>query len=36
MSRDLPRNRLQPYVRVALSAMTAMAVLKDRGYVTVN
>jgi len=36
MSRDLPRERLQPYVRLALSAMTAMAVLKDRGYVTVN
>jgi intracellular sulfur oxidation DsrE/DsrF family protein len=36
MSRDLPRNRLQPHVRLALSAMTAMAVLKDRGFVTVN
>ncbi len=36
MSRDLPRDRLQPYMRIALSAMTAIAVLKDRGYVTVN
>ena len=36
MSRDLPRDRLQPYMRVALSAMTAIAVLKGRGYVTVN
>ncbi len=36
MSRDLPLDGLQPYVRVALSAMTAIAVLKGRGYVTVN
>lgn len=36
MSRDLPRDRLQPYMQVALSAMTAIAVLKGRGYVTVN
>jgi intracellular sulfur oxidation DsrE/DsrF family protein len=36
MSRDLPRDRLLPDVRLALSAMTAMAVLKGRGYATVN
>jgi intracellular sulfur oxidation DsrE/DsrF family protein len=36
MSRDLPRDRLQPDVRLALSAMTAMVVLKGRGYLAVN
>lgn len=36
MARDLPLDRLLPEVQLALSAMTAMVVLKARGYVTVN
>lgn len=36
MSRNLPREHLVPEVKLALSAMTAMATLKARGYVTVN
>jgi intracellular sulfur oxidation DsrE/DsrF family protein len=32
MSRNLPRDRLAPQVRVALSAMTALWTLQARGY----
>jgi intracellular sulfur oxidation DsrE/DsrF family protein len=31
-ARDLPRDRLLPEVDVALSAMTALLVLQERGY----
>ncbi len=36
MSRDVPRDHMISGVKLALSAMTTIAVLKSRGYVTVN
>jgi len=35
MSRGLPRDRLAPGVKVALSAMTALAALQNQGYIRV-